>query len=154
MAIYKKKVSLGGAWFKGSEIQNGVKAKLVSETTSQPSTFLNKDGSPKTQEVAKIRIAGQSEALNISINRYSIDALVDAFGEDSVNWQGRELTIETEKSRVAGKAVTVAYLIPEGYVRTDDESGYPVIIKKDIFDQMDGKVSTDEPTINAEDIPF
>jgi hypothetical protein len=55
---------------------------------------------------------------------------VDAFGEDSAGWQGHALSVETEKMRVAGKAVVALYLIPEGYERIDDENGYAMIVKE------------------------
>jgi|SRR3990167_1038009 len=146
---YTKQISLGGAWIKATEIKNGTKAKIVSETIAQPSQFLNKDGSPKTQDVAKLRIEGSLEPLNCSLNRTTINALVDAYGEDSVAWQGHPLTIETEKVRVAGKAVTALYLIPEGYERTDDENGYAVIVKKGSRVEM-GQSSEE---VSVEDIP-
>ena len=146
---YQKSISLGGAWVKAAEVKSGTKAKIVSETIPQPSQFLNKDGSPKTQDVAKLRIDGLPEPLNCSLNRTSINALVDAFGEDSLVWQGQPLTIETEKVRVAGKAVTALYLIPQGYERTDDENGYAVIVKKGT-----PKPSGQTEEISAEDIPF
>ena len=38
--------------------------------------------------------------------------------------------METQKVRVAGKAVTAVYLVPEGYERVDDENGSTVIVKK------------------------
>jgi len=127
---YTKSQAIAGAWVKGSEVVSGTHCKLMSETNPMPSQFLNKDGSVKMQDVAKIQISGDAEQKNISLNRATINGLVDAFGEDSAGWQGHVLTIETEKVRVAGKAVTAVYLVPEGYERVDDENGYTVILKK------------------------
>ena len=158
MAIYQKQVSMGGTWLKASELKNGTKAKIVSETQAQPSTFLDEQGQPKTKDVAKIRIQGHDEPYNVAINRASINALVDAFGEDSKNWMNKVLTIETEKVRVAGKSVTALYLLPEGYAKFDDENGYAVIAKKE--DVPTQEVATDDgfdegaPEISDEDIPF
>jgi len=59
-----------------------------------------------------------------------VNGLVDAFGEDSVNWQNKILTAVTENSRIAGKNVTIVYLVPEGYEKIDDANGYAVIVKK------------------------
>ena len=141
---YQKQVSTG-AWAKASELKNGTKAKIVSEVSKQPSTFLNDDGSAKTQDVAKVRFENLSEPLNLALNRTTINGLIDAFGEDSVTWQGHYLTVETEKVRVAGKAVTAIYLIPEGYEKVDDSNGYAVILKM-------GNVTASAP-IRDEDIP-
>ena len=127
--LYEKSSNVFGKWVKGSEIQSGISGKLVSETEPKPSQFKNKDGSTKMQNVAKIQIEGGSEPLNISINNASINALIDAFGKESGKWQGNNLTIETEKVRVGGKAVVAVYLIPAGYEKRDDSNGYAVIGK-------------------------
>lgn len=145
---YQKQVSISGGWVKTAELKTGEKAKIVSETTPQPSSFLDKKGNPKTQDVAKVRFESQTEPVNVALNRATINALVDAFGEDSKGWQGHVLTAETEKMRVAGKAVVALYLLPEGYVKIDDENGYAVIVKKDLATPM-----TDEEKSLA-DIPF
>ncbi|HEY1757935.1 MAG TPA: hypothetical protein VGG72_21375 [Bryobacteraceae bacterium] len=128
---YQKQQSIGGAWVKGSEVQSGSRCKLMSETSPMQSQFKNeKTGEVKMQDVAKILFSGDTEEKNISLNRATINGLIDAFGDDSALWQGQVLTAETEKVRVAGKAVTAVYLVPEGYERVDDENGYTVIVKK------------------------
>jgi len=126
---YPKKENIGGEWVKGSEVQSGTRCKLASETKPMPSQFQNKDGSVKMQDVAKILFSGDAEPKNISLNRATINGLVDAYGEDSTAWQGHVLVLETEKVRVAGKAVTAIYLVPDGYERVDDDNGYTVIVK-------------------------
>lgn len=126
---YQKNTNIGGAWAKASELGNITSAKIVSETNPHPSQFLNKDGSVKTQDVCKVRFEGLPEPLNVSLNRTTINGLVDAFGEDSKDWQAQPLSVETEKVRVAGKAVTALYLIPQGYEKVDDKNGYAVIVK-------------------------
>jgi hypothetical protein len=149
MAKYQKQTMVGGKWAKASEIKSGTRAKIVSETTPQSSSFLNKDGSPKTQDVCKVQFEGQPEALNLSLNRATINGLVDAFGEDSSKWQGHYLTVETEKMRVAGKAVVALYLIPEGYERVDDQNGYAMIVKEG----AGAEAPEDLPPID-EELPF
>ena len=138
-----------GAWAKAEELKSGSKAKIVSETKPQESSFLDKQGNAKTQDVAKVRFEGIDEPLNVSLNRATINGLVSAFGEDSVEWQNKVLTVETEKVRVAGVARVALYLVPEGYKKVDDDSGYAVIVK-------DGEVPAEKGNdeINPEDIPF
>jgi hypothetical protein len=130
MSKYTKTTAIAGSWVKGSEVQSGSRCKLMSETTPMPSQFQNKDGSVKMQDVAKVLFSGDAETKNIGLNRATINGLVDAFGEDSASWQEHILTCETEKVRVAGKAVTAVYLLPENYERVDDENGYTLIVKK------------------------
>jgi len=127
---YQKQISVNGNWAKGAELVNGNSAKIVSETTPTPSQFKNKDGSPKVQDVCKIQFDGLPEPLNVSLNKATINGLVDAFGEDSVAWQNQPLIVETEKMRVAGKAVVAVYFIPEGSKRIDDQNGYALIVKE------------------------
>jgi hypothetical protein len=152
MANYKERSTVGGKWAKAAEIKNGIRAKIVSETKPQPSTFLNKDGSAKTQDVAKVQFEGMGEALNVSLNSATINGLVRAFGEDSKAWQGQYLSVETEKMRVAGKAVTALYLIPEGFKRIDDENGYALIVKEG--EDASNIPPLEDEEIKPEEIPF
>lgn len=133
---------------KGSEVESGTKCVLVSETTPTPSQFKNKDGSTKVQDVAKIKF-GDSEALNINLNRATVNALVDAFGEESAEWQGKALTAQTEKVVVGGKRVTAVYLVPEGFAMSEDANGYVVIGRKG---EEIATVESDE--IDPNQVPF
>lgn len=150
---YIKSSSISGGWVKTTELTNGQKAKIVSETTPQPSSFLDKKGNPKTQDVTKVRFEGQPEAANVSLNRATINAMVDAFGEDSVAWQGHVLTCEIEKVRVGGVMRLALYLLPEGYEKVDDENGYAVVQKKAI-QQGNLEAQPVEENINVDEIPF
>ena len=126
---YTKNVGMSGAWLKASEVENGTKAKLVSETVRSESQFKDKEGNAKTQDVAKIRVQNHPEPYNVSINRASLNGLIEAFGEESKDWCSQTLTIQTEKVVVAGKRVTVLYLVPEGFVLKENEEGYVNIVR-------------------------
>ena len=147
-AIYQENTKLSGKWAKASELVNGKTAIIISETNPTPSSFTNKDGSPKFQDVCRVQFYGFPEPLNVSLNRATINALVNAFGSDSKGWMNKTLTIETEKVRVAGKGVTALYLIPAGYKRVDDENGYAMIIKEG--EKLDTVLDAGEDTLNAE----
>lgn len=138
---YQKMNQVTGDWAKTSELTAST-ARIVSETTPQPSQFQNKDGSVKNQDVCRVSFDG-GEALNVSLNRATLNGLIDAFGEESADWKDKELKVETEKMRVAGKAVTALYLIPEGYKRIDDENGYATIVGETT--KMEGIDKTDLP---------
>lgn len=143
MAQYQKNVSIGGKWARASELKSGMRCRIVSETNPSPSQFFNKDNSVKMQDVCQVKFEGLNDVLNVSLNRATINALIDAFGTDSASWMNKILTVETERVRVAGKAVTALYLIPEGFEKTDDENGYAVI----------AKVGTHQPAGQHDDIP-
>jgi|SRR3990167_1428815 len=130
MAEYQKRSMVTGAWARAEDIKNGSSAEIVSEVHPSPSQFKDKDGNPKVQNVGKVRFENIDDTLNVSLNRATIEGLIDAFGTDSVHWMHQPLRVETEKMRVSGKAVTALYLIPNGYKRADDENGYAVIVKE------------------------
>jgi len=159
MANYQKTTAIQGSWVKSSEIENGTTAKIVSETNPQPSQYLNKDGSPKNQDVAKVLFKGYSESVNVGLNRTTINGLIDSFGEDSKNWQDKVLTVDVEKIRIGGKSNTAIYLIPENYEKTDDDSGYAVIRKIGEGLPTESKeenipVINEDEEIDPKDIPF
>jgi len=132
----------GGAWLDKSTLQDGQKLKIVSEAVE-----IEGQEGRKAQIVAKVLVAGGTESSNVSINNPSKNALIDAYGKDSVNWVDHELSIKVENIRIAGKSAIALYLIPEGYRARDDDSGFLVIEK--------GKGSTDpENGTNSEDIAF
>jgi len=155
---YQKQSTLSGKFIKGSDLLGIKEAKIVSETTPQPSQFTNKDGSPKNQDVCKIRFKGKEEVFNISLNKATINGLVDAFGDDSVNWQNKVLGVETEKVRVAGVARVAIYLIPQGYEKVDNDEGFAEIVKMGLEKQInqpdDIPVIDEENDIDVKDIPF
>ena len=141
---YQQQKRQSGAWVDKKTLVSGTSCKIVSETTGQPSNFKDKNGNSQTQDVCKVRFEGQQEAVNVALNGATIDALIAAFGDESIVWQNQNLTVETEKMRVGGKAVIALYLIPNGYERIDDENGYAVIIKK-------GTSTKDIPIINDDE---
>jgi len=141
MAMYKESQQMSGAWAKASDLGGVKSATIISETTPQASQFLDKNGMPKTQDVAKVMFGGYQEPLNVSLNRATINGLIRAFGGDSKNWMNKPLKVETEKVRVAGKSVTTLYLIAEGFIKTDDQNGYAIIVKEDLT----AEINADEP---------
>jgi hypothetical protein len=153
---YQITKQMSGQFIKGSDLAGIKEAKIVSETTPQPSQFTNKDGSPKNQDVCKIRFKGKEEVFNISLNKATINGLVDAFGDDSVNWQNQVLGVETEKVRVAGVARVATYLIPKGYEKVDNSEGFAEIRKVGLEKQLNQPedVPVVEDNIDVADIPF
>lgn len=119
---YKKKTGGGGAWVDKASLKSGQKAKIVSETEPQ-------EGQWGTQDVCKVRFQGQDDSVNVNLNQATINALVEAFGEDSKEWIGKTLTVQVENSVISGKRVKILYLIPEGFEVGEDAGGYLVIKK-------------------------
>ena len=141
MAEYQVQSKVSGQWAKGEALMDSKKAMIVTECLPIPSQFQNKDGSVKMQDVAKVKFEGVNEPLNLSFNRASIGAMVEAFGSDSKKWVNQVVKVEVEQMRVAGKKVFAIYLIPDGFVKTDNEDGYAVI----------SRVTDDIPTVGVPD---
>ena len=146
MAQYTPSSDVRGAWAKGKELKEKkiARAKILTEAKPQPSSFTDKNGNPKTQDVCKVKFDGLEEELNMSLNKATIGGLIKAFGTDSKDWVGKVLSVETETVRVAGKANIAVYLIPAGYVKVDDEGGYAVIVKEGEEDEVP-TIDLDEP---------
>lgn len=108
-----------GAWIDKSAIKNGDTVVLTTEAIEQ-------EGQNGTQIVAKASVNGGNPA-NTAINGASKNALIDAFGTDSLAWMNKPLTAHIEKTVVAGRRGTALYLIPAGFEMTEDSEGYVVI---------------------------
>lgn len=156
MAIYEKEEFIKGKWTNKKEIhEKQIKdAKIVSETNPEPSQFTNDKGEIQMQDVCKVLFAGINEPLKLSLNRPTINGLVDAFGNNSRDWTNKPLKVETEKIRAAGRAGIVLYLIPEGYEKIDDDEGYARIVKYtgDIENKVDN--NNQEGIKTLDDLPF
>lgn len=168
MRYTKSAASIGGAWIKGSEIldQAVSKLKIVGECLPTPSSFKDKRGNPKTQDVCQVLIPGDPEKKNLSVNMISINGMVDAFGEDSLKWVNRVVQIKVKKRMIGDEVKYPIYLIPEGYELTKDEYDNDVIQKigaapeenKTDNDFIGTHPATptkpDDAEITVEDIPF
>lgn len=151
MATYQKYEGTSGKWAKGSELVGVKRAKIMSETAPKPSKFQNEDGSVKMQDVCKVKFEGVEEELNLSLNRANLNALVDAYGEDSKNWIGKVLTVNV----LEGSKGFSIYLIPEGFKRMRDENNYVVIVRNENSQNEDiPTINLDEEKLNVNDVPF
>ena len=140
-----------GVWLDKKAITEDIKGVLVTETLPVEKIY---EGKQQTQNEAKIKIEGESEAKNIAVNKPSINALISAFGEESTEWMNKPLTIHVESMLVGGRRVRGLYLIPEGFELTEDSGGFLVIIKKNGDKSNVVKDMGEEiPIINEEEEP-
>lgn len=149
------KSSGGGAWIDKKTLRNGDLIKIVSEAGAVES----QQGG--TQLVAKVRVKGSAEgAQNLAINSPTKNALIEAYGDDTADWQDKVLVAHIEKTVIAGKRGIALYLVPEGFEVGEDTSGYIVVVPKGSSSFPAGTAKTeeeeDEPSqdINPDDIPF
>jgi hypothetical protein len=142
--------TVGGQWLDKKELKGGELAKLKTEA-------IWSEGQNGQQLVAKIRIKGSEEDKNVAINKPTQAALVSAFGDDSLNWIDKLLTVNVETGIFAGKRGVMLNLVPEGYVVAEDTAGYIVIRPKvEPPTVVARQTPPDYPVedINPDDIPF
>ena len=89
-------------------------AKLIPKSRMRDFIWIDPDAS-LVPPFNPLHFSGDTETKNISLNRATINGLVDEFGEDSEQW----LTAETEKVVVGGKRQTALYLVADGYEKTE-----------------------------------
>lgn len=148
-----QKAGGNGAWIDKKELKSGDLAKLKTEA-------LWIEGTNGKQLVAKIRIKGQTEDKNVAINTPTRNGLIDAFGEDTLNWIDKLLTVQVESGIFAGKRGIMLNLVPEGYVVAEDAAGFLTIRQKVEPPKVvkttypEGYPSPEEEGISPEDLPF
>lgn len=154
MTVYKVQNFTGGKFVDKKEISvKGIKrAKILTETNPEPGKYPDEEGNIKMQDVCKVKFEGLDETgYKVALTKTVINGLVAAFGEDSREWIGKILTVETEKTRFGGKAGITLYLIPEGYEKVDNEEGYAEIRKIGLAKEL-AKTKSEEIPVIEEDI--
>ena len=147
--IYKKKIS-GAFLNKGEDFKNGDIAFIANEGKQVEGKF-------GKQDVFLIKLQNGIEG-NVSFNTTTLNNLIDGYGEDSLNWIGKEIKVTTMKQNVQGKIATIYYFFHPKTVLNED-TGQFEIPEKDIFTQLeeDNKVVNDydanKPQENVSDPP-
>ena len=143
--LYTKSNSVRGEWVKASELTNGIKVKLVSETKPI-------QGEYGEQNVAQAKFNGFEGVKNVRLNKTTINGLVSAFGEESNNWIDKVLIANIEKAIVAGKRQTILYLVPESWELKEDSRGYMEIVNPSAV--MAKQEEQGMPQADETDTPF
>lgn len=142
--LIKKKVSPKGEWAKvGNDIMDG------------DAIIIKNDGEEVVGDYGKrmvFKVETRNGEKNLSLNQTSLNALVDAYGEDTSLWVGKKANVYIIKANVAGKFVKVVYLVGIGWEFTDEG----MVVKRGEANDIDGDsvADSDLPEIKIEDIPF
>lgn len=155
-----KKTSVAGAYAKKeaysyegkdyeADIQNGDKVELLNsgDTVS---------GEYGDQMVFQIKTRNGEK--NATFNQSSINALIEAFGDETEDWKGKEVNVLTKKGVYGGKKAIASYFVPEGWYLDD----FGDLVKNEEVVQTEEEtpkstpeaVDPDAEEINPEDIPF
>jgi len=117
---YEKKVSLGAWLKKGEDVKDGDLVKIANE---------GKRTSGEYGEQDVFLMKTRDKEGNVSINQTSINNWIDAFGDDSVNWIGKEVKVQVVKMSVQGKVKPVYFFLHPDTI-LDEESGEFIIPDK------------------------
>lgn len=140
MSIYKKHVTVGAFLKKGEDYKDGDVVTIGNEGKPVEGKF-------GTQDVFLIKLADGREG-NANFNQTSINCLIDGYGEDSLNWIGKQAKVAAILSNVQGKMTKVYYFLhPEAEL--DEKTGQFIVKGK----TDDIPVIEDEGT-DPKDIPF
>ena len=123
---------------KGEDIKEGDIITICSEGRIVEGQF----GSQHIFEIKNV----DDEVLAFGINQTSINALVDAFGEETADWIGKRVKVHSFKQNVAGKFIQVYYVAPEGYEMGEngfEKAGSPGVVNAQI--NVEGAVMSDNP---------
>jgi hypothetical protein len=99
-----KKISVGGAFAKlGKDFEEGDVITFASEGEMVPGEFGEK-------LTFKIKTKGSDEKKNLSLNQTSVNYLIDAYGDDTTSWIGKQVKVWVVDQNVSGKIRAVVYL--------------------------------------------
>lgn len=126
MAIYTKKVSVGSFIKKGEDIKDGDIVKIANEGKQVEGNF-------GMQDLFLVKTKEGVEG-NVSFNQTTLNGLIDAYGEDSVQWIGKPVKVWKIKMSVAGKFTDVWFFSHPHAEMT--EAGFVLSLKKQIEEEI------------------
>ena len=139
--IYKKKESVGSFLKKGEDIKDGDIITIANEGKEQ-------EGEYGVQNIFLVKLKDGREG-NVGFNQTTINGLVDAFGENALEWVGKEVKVLKVKQNVSGKFRDVYY-----FAHLDAELTEDGIVMPGVEKSIDNIPVIDEDDINVNEIPF
>lgn len=151
MAKYTKKVSVGAYAKKGEDYKDGDIVVIANEGQQVDGTF-------GVQDVFLVKLPN-GEEKNMTFNQTSINNMIDAYGEDSLAWVGKQAKVWLILQSVSGKMLKVTYLTHPLAEIIEDGAGFRWQVPRPVGTQAEkpkvvGAVDYPEEKINPEDIPF
>lgn len=126
MAKYTKKISLGNWLKKGTDFKEGEMLEVLNEGKEVSGEYGN-------QNIFLVKTEEGKEG-NVSFNQTTINGLIDVFGDDSINWIGKNLKCWKIKQNVGGKFTDVWYfshpdadLTENGFIIKGQDNNIPIV---------------------------
>ena len=139
-----KKTSIAGDWAKVKvDVNNGDTLEILSDSTIVSGEFGDR-------QVFKVKTVNGEK--NMSFNQTSLNNLIDAYGDDSSKWVGKQVNVTVIKMNVSGKFRDIIYLYGKGWEMQDDGTVKKVGGQGAV--KMPEGVDYPDEDINPEDIPF
>jgi len=149
----KKKSGISGAYAKKVDYEWEGKEYEADIKNGDKVTILNSgdttEGKYGEQKVFSIKTRNGEK--NFTFNQPTVNVLIEAFGDDSNKWIGKEVKVLTKKDVIAGKKVIITYLVTEGW--SLDDYGELVKEGQDSPDKVK-TIEYPEEDIDPNDIPF
>lgn len=138
----QKKVSVQGEFAKvGEDIKDGDKVTILDAGTQISGQY--------GDQIA-YRIKTRNGDKNLSFNTTSTNNLIDAYGDETEAWIGKEVNVTILKAMVSGTLRNVVYLYAPGWAM--DNSGKFRKVSEGTTEEKSIQVGEDD--INPDDIPF
>jgi hypothetical protein len=101
-------VQLGSsvAFLKAADVKQGQMAKILDEGGwEESSKFKNEDGTPQSSFYVLVEVNGQSRKLKF--NKASRDECIKAWGRETKDWVGKEISLSTYPTPQGQKTIGV-----------------------------------------------
>lgn len=85
------KVKFSSMYLKADEVKKGEIITILDPGKEQESKFTYEDGNPKTEYIFTVEY--KTEQKTMRMNTASRRAMVDAFGDETLNWVGKQARI-------------------------------------------------------------
>lgn len=145
----QKKISVQGEFAKiPDDIKDGDTITILDGGTEITSQY-------GPQNVYKIQTRNGPKILGI--NQTSVNALIDAFGDETEDWVKKTATAIVVKAMISGALKNVVYLAPEGFEMNNEgkivRTGSDAAAEKTVDLDKEG-VDKKDDTEFSKDIPF
>ena len=150
--MFQKKVSLGAFLKRGEDFKDGDLVEIANEGKKQEGQF-------GMQDIFLVKLSDGREG-NVNFNQTSINAIIDAYGPDSIKWIGKTVKVWAILSNVKGKMIKVYYFSHPDATLSDDgafilsiQGGEKTDEVKEV-DKGEIPIIEQDEEVAVEDIPF
>ena len=143
---YSKKISVGNFLEKGKDFKEGDILEVANEGKQVQGNF-------GLQDLFLIKTTDDKEG-NVGFNQTSINAMIDAYGADSINWIGKKVKVWKLVQNIDSKFKDCYYFSHPDAELTEEGFIMPVSEKNKLTIVEDKPKEKEGDEIKVEDIPL